>query len=649
MKKKVKQAKNTKIKLDSLSSHYELLSYLMDHVPDVIYFKDRKGRLILVNQAHAKGLGLKPQQVVGKTDFDFFPKERAELMQKDDECVMKTGKPIIDKIERATRADGVDNYVSTTKIPRYDTKGNIVGIIGITRDITRRKQFEHLKEEKAHVEKKLEVSEELNRLKSEFISVVSHELRTPLAIIKQIVMLLLNETVGNLSTEQRTVIKKARNNAERLKSIIDALLDISRIESNKLKLYYSLVNLNELLKDTSDFFKNLAQEKGVELHYRLPKEQINLFIDAGRVNQILSNLIDNAIKFTEEGGKVTVEIRALESKVRIGVLDSGIGISKRDVSNLFNKFVQVSKDAGTERKGIGLGLSIAKELTERHGGEIWVESRLGVGSKFYFTLPRFYASSVMDADVKKKIDAFLQRGVSVQFFNLLLINYKEFIERSRIDPRGLFNDIKNIINETFTQASQLIKKNPPVVFMDIEHGSWSIISFETNEKESVAIARQLKNKIKKYFIQNKIENAFIALGVLLYPAGGQISKAPEDRSKTYQEIYIGSEMRRFKRVPFLSTIEILSPKDKSGVSNTVNISAGGICFLSETVLETDTRVKVKFLLPKTKKYITVTSRVAWIKKLKNAPGKVTERYSVGLEFINLNSQDRDFIDNELTL
>src|SRR3989338_7866198 len=206
---------------------YRLLSDLMKYIPDVIYFKDRAGRLIMVNSAHAKGLGLTPEKVAGKTDFDIFGKERAELMAKDDEYVMSKGKAIIDKVERSTRADGVDNYVSTTKIPRYDERGRIVGLIGIT---------------------------------------------------------------GDISDKQKEVLRKAENSVRRLNGIIEDLLDVARIETGRLKLHYSLVNLNDLLKESEDFFKKQAQDKGVRLEYILPKEQVNIFLDHNRINQVITNL-----------------------------------------------------------------------------------------------------------------------------------------------------------------------------------------------------------------------------------------------------------------------------------------------------------------------------------------------------------------------
>ena len=133
--------------------NYNLLEYFMKHVPDVIYFKDKKCRFILVNQAHANSTGLKPEAIIGKTDFDIFPRERANRMFKDDLHVLNTGRPIIDKIERATRPDGIDNYVSTTKIPIYGEKGRIIGLLGITRDITRRVQIENVRKENESISK----------------------------------------------------------------------------------------------------------------------------------------------------------------------------------------------------------------------------------------------------------------------------------------------------------------------------------------------------------------------------------------------------------------------------------------------------------------------------------------------------------------
>lgn len=633
-----------------LLDKYRVLSYFMDHIPDVIYFKDRKGRLTLVNKAHAKGLGLKPEQVKGKTDFDLFPKKRAAIMAKDDNYVMKTGKSIIDKIERATRADKIDNYVSTTKIPRYDEKGKIVGLIGITRDITRRRRFENIKEEKACIEKKLEMLEELNKIKSEFVSVVSHELRTPLAIVKQLFMLLFNETAGPVNDKQREILRRARNNIERLKSIIDDLLDISRIETDRLKLHYSLINLNDLIKESSDFFKKLAQEKRISLTYLLPKKAINLFVDAERINQVISNLISNAIKFTEDDGQIKVEVKILATKVRICVSDTGIGIAKADLSKLFNKFVQVCKKSEAEKKGVGLGLSIAKELIERHGGEIWVESQIGVGSKFYFTLPRFYAKGALDKRIKSRLDKLLSKGMSVYFVNLLIVNYNEFKERIKFGYKKLFSDFKLIIDSTAKKFRRSSAKRPHVLLLDTRHGNCSILFPGATEKEATEFSNLLKNRIKKYFVENKkMWDVFVALGLWSYRSPSSAIAVKQLPANIINEIYIGSEMRRSKRIPYKTNIKIYLDNNKTENSQTVDISEGGVCFISRSLLVTDSTVKVCLEFTRSKKYVYVNGRVSWMKMMERAPGETTDIYKVGLEFINLKNKDRKIIMRELKL
>ncbi len=620
---------------------YRLLQDLMDNIPDVIYFKDRKGRLLLVNKAHAKGLGLKPEQVAGKTDFDFFPKERAKMMVKDDQHVFKTGKPIIDKIERATRADGVDNYVSTTKIPRFDEKGRVVGLIGITRDITRRMQLERIKERNAALEKKLRVLGEVNRLKSEFISIASHELRTPLSIVKEAVMLVFEGLGGEINDKQKLLLGRAKNNIERLKKIIEDLLDTSRIESGRLQLHYSLVNLNELLVDSAMFFKKLAREKDIRLEYYLPKQQIDIFVDAERINQIIENLISNAIKFTEEGGQIKVEVKILENKVRVGVLDTGVGITREDLSRLFNKFVQVSKIPNMENKGLGLGLSIAKELVERHGGEIWAESKLGVGSKFYFTLKRFYTLKVLNKHLRDRINSLLTEGKQMYLVNLLVVRYKEFKERIKLRPAELFVDFRNIIETTLNGFFKTEKAEMP--FIDARHGECSIILGGATEREAVDFCDLLKERINRYLVKNKIQEAFISLGIISYSAGTKMTVNKEiGVSFCIKEIYIGAEMRRFKRIGYNMDIGILSGKGRE-YCRTIDISKGGVCFTAKKPLKTDAAIALRLRIPGIERTLNLKGRVAWIKKIGEATDKNTAAYKVGLEFTSLKNEDRRFI------
>jgi PAS domain S-box-containing protein len=629
---------------------YHLLAEFMENIPDVIYFKDKRGRLLFVNKAHAKGLGLRPEGVVGKTDFDIFPKARAELMAKDDQYVFKTGKPIIDKIERATRPDSVDNYVSTTKIPRRDAQGKVIGLIGITRDITRRVNFEQAREAKLRREIKWEVIENFERLKAEFVSMVSHELRTPLAIIQQLLGLMAEEIAGPINSQQRDILRRARKHMVRLKILMDELLDISRIESKRLRLHYSLVNLNEIFKDSELFFKQLAKEKGVTLTYHLPGKGINIFIDAERIAQVISNLINNAIKFTEENGRIRVEVKALDTKVRIEVVDTGIGIAKADLPKIFEKFVQVGPRGSAEKKGIGLGLSIVKELVEKHGGEIWVESQLGVGSKFYFTLPCIYTARVLGKSVKNRINELLQKKISVYLVNLLVVNYEEFVARFKVERQKLAKDLNAIIDEAYDKFFSAQTENPPIMVKDIPCGKYSIILPQANEGKIVAFCDFLRGAIRDYFIKRRIEDVFIALGMLSYPVKKAARTKGEELSNLkIKEIYVGSEMRRSKRIDYRTKAVIVAPAQARQIAETLDVSKKGICFLSKKLLETDVKITVEIELLKSKKTICPEGCVRWIRKIDRTAGQKRDVYKTGFEFTSLVPADKRLLDQELKI
>ena len=652
MKKPIKTKKKVKTAINSqdLVYKYKLFSDLMEHTPDVIYFKDNKGRILMVNKAYTKGLKTTVKKVIGKTDFDFFSKKRAEVMAKDDEQVLKDGKLIIDKIERATRHDGIDNYVSTTKVPRYDDKGKIVGLIGITRDITRRMHLEQVWKEKVRIEKKVEMLEGMNRLKSEFISSVSHELRTPLAIIKQLVSLIYDGTVGEINSKQKEILMKTGNNIKRLKKIIDEVLDISRIERGALKFNYTLINLNDLIEESADFFKGIAKDRGIDLSYKVPNKQVNIFIDCDRVNQIIFNLIDNAIKFTEDQGKIRIEIKILETKVRIGVIDTGIGVTKAGMNELFNKFVQVSQKASAEKKGIGLGLSLVKELVERHGGEIWVESKLGVGSKFYFTLPRFYKLDILDNNIKDQINNLLDKGKTIYFISVLIINYREFKFRTKVKSKKLFNDLEDIIDQVFSEVCKFKGKKPQIVKMDTVNGQCNIIFPNATEEKAIIVSEMVKDRIKNYFSEHQVKNIFVTVGIMPYPTPDESLTTKRLPANIHiKEMYIGSKIRRFKRISYEPNVDIILSKDEIEPSKAVDISRGGICLVTKISLAVDSEVDIKFELPRNRQFIQTKARVAWVKNLDRCPKEKFDRNKIGLEFIKLKTKIRQIFLKESKL
>jgi len=250
----------------------------------------------------------------------------------------------------------------------FEEEEEEASIVVSLKDITKRKKIEQMKDE--------------------FISSVSHELKTPLAIIKEVISLVIDEIPGKIVEAQRDILTTAQENIDRLSNIINSLLDISRIESGKLKLYTKPVNMSELIKNTVSDFKYLAEQKGILLDYKVPQAKVDIFCDADKIRQVLVNLIYNALKFTSQDGRIKVICNENGNEVIVSVQDTGIGISEENIPRLFDRFIQFDRKSGPGEKGTGLGLVISKGIVELHKGRVWVESKLNKGSEFYFSLPK---------------------------------------------------------------------------------------------------------------------------------------------------------------------------------------------------------------------------------------------------------------------
>ncbi|HEY7553675.1 MAG TPA: sensor histidine kinase [Candidatus Binatia bacterium] len=229
---------------------------------------------------------------------------------------------------------------------------------------------------------------ELDRLKSDFVSNVSHELRTPLTAIKGAVDLILREVAGPLTEKQIHYLTRVRSNTQHLAGLINDLLDLSKIESGKIEVKSSLVSMGGLVHEVVETLRPIAVEKGIALEAAIPEQSIMVWADRDKINQVLMNLIGNAIKFTPAHGTVTVSAsRNGDERVQVSVSDTGPGVPPEENEKIFDKFYQVGEVDGVKPKGTGLGLAICKALVELHGGRIWVESEMNRGSTFYFTLP----------------------------------------------------------------------------------------------------------------------------------------------------------------------------------------------------------------------------------------------------------------------
>jgi signal transduction histidine kinase len=220
------------------------------------------------------------------------------------------------------------------------------------------------------------------RAREQFTEMVSHELRTPLAAIKEGVSVVLDKIVGSINDEQVKYLSITKNNVDRLDRLINAVLDFQKLESGKLEFKMEENSINEIVGGVNDIMLPLFKKKGLAFDLRLCGDLPRLKFDKDKITQVLTNLVNNAFKFTDKGG-VTIITSKGDNFVQVAVKDTGPGIKEEDLPKLFQQFIQLQRNVG----GTGLGLSISKKLIEAHRGKIWAESEFGKGTTFYFLLP----------------------------------------------------------------------------------------------------------------------------------------------------------------------------------------------------------------------------------------------------------------------
>jgi len=373
-----------KLAEEALERERDLLRTLTDHLPDLIFVKDTDGRFITANAALVRLLGASGlHQVVGKTDFDFLPPELANHYADDDRRVIESGTPLIDREESTVDQAGRELWLLTTKVPLTDAANQITGLVGIGRNITKRRKTE------LALQKAKNAADSANQAKSDFLANMSHEIRTPMNAIIGMTELLLDTTV---STTQRDYLSMVHESAESLLTVINDVLDFSKIEAGRLELEHAAFNLHESLGDMMKSLALRAHIKGLELAFSIDVDVPQIVLgDVSRIRQVIVNLIGNAIKFTTRG-EVVLHVGRQSGQddaniFQFTVTDTGIGIAPDQIERIFEEFHQA--DASTTRSygGTGLGLAISSRLIALMDGRVWVESELGQGSRFHFTIP----------------------------------------------------------------------------------------------------------------------------------------------------------------------------------------------------------------------------------------------------------------------
>jgi len=229
--------------------------------------------------------------------------------------------------------------------------------------------------------------EEMGRAKSEFISTVAHELKTPLTSLKGSLGLLLRNAPGDANSQFTELLSIAENNIERLTRLVEDMTDIAKIEAGRMGLRLEMISLYECAVDAVKEVQQLAAEKSVSLAVRLVGAPPDVLADRDRMEQVITNLLVNAIKFSPENSEVIISVRHIHGYVRVSAQDFGPGIPRKDLKRVFDKFYQVGGPATRKDGGSGLGLAICKAIVEQHGGRIYARSSVGHGSSMVFTVP----------------------------------------------------------------------------------------------------------------------------------------------------------------------------------------------------------------------------------------------------------------------
>lgn len=405
-----------KKKFYELQLSEERFEALVMTIPDIVYRIDPEGRFVFLNEAIRK-LGYESEELIGKHFSEIVLPAQIESVSREHAIKQYEGKKthgmnapkLFDERRRGdrmtigleigvvSRSQGITRgmleplgsdvvIVEINSSGMYETNENrkeniFVGTVGIIRDITERK-----KAEQAIIDAK-EMAEVANRAKSEFLANMSHELRTPLNSIIGFSEVLKDGMAGPLANEQKEFVNDIYESGKHLLSLINDILDLSRVEAGKTEFEPVEVSLKELVNASLMMFKEKSMKHNIKMNVDVADDVGNIIADERRLRQIVLNLLSNAMKFTPDGGEIGISAMRTDNEVQVTVWDTGVGISKADIGRLFKPFEQLDASLAKEYEGTGLGLHLSKRLIELHNGKIWVESELGKGSRFTFSIP----------------------------------------------------------------------------------------------------------------------------------------------------------------------------------------------------------------------------------------------------------------------
>jgi PAS domain S-box-containing protein len=372
--------KNAEVSL--LESH-QIIEGIVNSIPVRVFWKDMNLVFLGCNKLLAQDAGFEdPKEIIGKNDFQMKWEKQAEQYQQDDREVIESGRPKLHIEEPQTTPDGNIITLLTSKIPLLNSAGEIIGVLGTYVDISERKQAE------VELKKSYDQVTKINAEKDKFFSIIAHDLKSPLHGFLNLTELMADKTEEFSPAEYIEQSKSLNDAAVNLYKLLENLLEWAQIQKGSINFTPKELDLSLMVSQSIDTIKQRALQKGIIIINEVDSSQ-KVYADGKMISTVLRNLLSNAVKFTRTGGSVVVKSKHTENEtIEVSVADNGVGIAENDVKRLFKIEEKVSSQGTDGELSTGLGLLLCKEFVEKHGGKIWAESKLNIGSTFYFTMPK---------------------------------------------------------------------------------------------------------------------------------------------------------------------------------------------------------------------------------------------------------------------
>ncbi len=477
------------------------IEQMVDHMTDGVLMLDRRGTVVAVNRAAREALNWKDEG-----DGPMNAARLARLLDFDPLELMKTEPRSLRKL---VCVRGVPYQAQLSPVGN-ENEGMLGAVLA----------FRNFQQE-----------QKLDEMKTELVNVVSHELRTPLTAVKNALTLLHGKRLGSLNDRQQHFVGLAQRNVEQLVGIINDLLDLSKLEAGKMQIHLDLLSLSEPIAVASSSLESQAEAKGVALTVSVERGLPLVHGDEASIRRVLINLIGNAIKFTEPGGRILVEAAVTQGEsdcasgaaIRIAVSDSGVGVPKDQLESIFDKFHQVAGgNRHTTTVGTGLGLPICRELVKAHHGRIWAESDEGAGSRFSFTLPLLNDSELLIRSLEAELSRAREDGTSVA---LALLSVRE--EKSSDADPDRFNGPLDVLRSV---AKSVTRQPADRVFLIREKRQVVVILPRTPREGGTVFGERLAEELRNANISKA--RPFVAIASAAFPMDADSAASLYSKAET---------------------------------------------------------------------------------------------------------------------